>query len=945
MLRLWTRILQVVPLCCASLGTVAFAQTPPADFTLKATAGGLAPWSQATTITIDSHGQATYTLYNTGGFTPVIAESTFTVSLSNVQQLWQTIQDSNFFNLSSPSPDPAVFDGSFATVTVTANGVSHQVLVRNTPQSTIQSLINLLNTIDPPSLQLLYTPPEQLNIVPRDPCSPLTGSTGSPSSKELTTKGLTPLKTRSRSPTTLLTAPVVVLHPGTSVAYDATLTQVVANKVATLKSKGRFFGDDVSISVDNTVPKPSDTITVTLFLEFYGRLSTQANVDKITADISSKWNGHTTTSGKIFNVEFVTLTDPNTNTPPGTPGYHEIGIATKGAVRSYVRGGHANNGTAGCIWETGVPVGTYAHEAGHLMGLPDRYDDYNKQADSSWVNANSGRSFPNDSSFAIYALSKNPGHTLADLLAYLKKEDGLSIQWDGSENDLMGKGGPGTVQQSDIDQIALNPGLLVQIPAGSVFVNKTVADQNILVTHGGDLFVSPDSIRTLNGIYGACIDAHNNIPGLGGAFDVVPSLSRWKGIAAVAYLSQFVHFMDSTGLYCGSNIAAQRAIWRLTNNTWFDPAADSLLGLAGIHLGLQDFYFPRMTTLSTDDSATLAFVPNQLFVGSIQPRFVDGSPGSKVTLNASVSQPVGAGYITSFTWRAAGPDTAVVPISQNGSSGSLTPVRSGMYMLGLNVGVTDSSLNRRTFVSPVKAYVVVPDSFTETFEHVNLTDKFPWRTYGDVPWGISGVDAETGSFSAQAGSLAPNQTSVLAIDLALPADTAITFSIRTATMDNLDAGQFLVDNVSIDVYQGISEWRVLKYPLKAGKHTLIWKSAGTSTTAGNVWLDNVFFPPHSVVTSVDSKESTIPVAFLLDQNYPNPFNPTTSIRYGLPARSHVTLSVFNTLGQQVVVLVDGDQNAGYHEVKFDGSSLSSGVYFYRLQAGTFVQTKKLLLLR
>ncbi len=89
----------------------------------------------------------------------------------------------------------------------------------------------------------------------------------------------------------------------------------------------------------------------------------------------------------------------------------------------------------------------------------------------------------------------------------------------------------------------------------------------------------------------------------------------------------------------------------------------------------------------------------------------------------------------------------------------------------------------------------------------------------------------------------------------------------------------------------------------------------------------------------------IPCEFRLEQNFPNPFNPSTTIRYGLPNRSHVSLTVFNTLGQQVVQLVNGDKEGGYHEVKFDGSGLSSGVYFYRLRAGDFVETRKLLFVR
>jgi hypothetical protein len=90
---------------------------------------------------------------------------------------------------------------------------------------------------------------------------------------------------------------------------------------------------------------------------------------------------------------------------------------------------------------------------------------------------------------------------------------------------------------------------------------------------------------------------------------------------------------------------------------------------------------------------------------------------------------------------------------------------------------------------------------------------------------------------------------------------------------------------------------------------------------------------------------SIPGEFVLLQNYPNPFNPSTSIRYGLPERSHVNLVVYNTLGQQVTVLQNGEQEAGYHDVKFDASALPSGVYFYRLHAGSYVETRKLCLVR
>jgi parallel beta-helix repeat protein len=92
-------------------------------------------------------------------------------------------------------------------------------------------------------------------------------------------------------------------------------------------------------------------------------------------------------------------------------------------------------------------------------------------------------------------------------------------------------------------------------------------------------------------------------------------------------------------------------------------------------------------------------------------------------------------------------------------------------------------------------------------------------------------------------------------------------------------------------------------------------------------------------------EGVMPAKYLLHQNYPNPFNPSTTIKYELPQSAMVKLSVYDMLGREVYVLVNERREAGVHEVKFDGSSLASGVYFYRLQAGDFTQTKRLLLLR
>jgi hypothetical protein len=94
-------------------------------------------------------------------------------------------------------------------------------------------------------------------------------------------------------------------------------------------------------------------------------------------------------------------------------------------------------------------------------------------------------------------------------------------------------------------------------------------------------------------------------------------------------------------------------------------------------------------------------------------------------------------------------------------------------------------------------------------------------------------------------------------------------------------------------------------------------------------------------------EATIeaPKVFALSQNYPDPFNPTTTISYSLATRSRVTLSVFNILGQKVRELVNGEKEAGSYNLAFDASGLASGVYFYCIQAGSFVQAKKLVVVK
>jgi hypothetical protein len=101
----------------------------------------------------------------------------------------------------------------------------------------------------------------------------------------------------------------------------------------------------------------------------------------------------------------------------------------------------------------------------------------------------------------------------------------------------------------------------------------------------------------------------------------------------------------------------------------------------------------------------------------------------------------------------------------------------------------------------------------------------------------------------------------------------------------------------------------------------------------------------SIITDVSEFHHPVITEFYLEQNYPNPFNPITKIRWQSPVGSHHTLKIYDTLGSEVVTLVDEYRNAGRYEIDFNAQPLSSGIYFYTLQAGNYKETKKMIILR
>jgi hypothetical protein len=99
-----------------------------------------------------------------------------------------------------------------------------------------------------------------------------------------------------------------------------------------------------------------------------------------------------------------------------------------------------------------------------------------------------------------------------------------------------------------------------------------------------------------------------------------------------------------------------------------------------------------------------------------------------------------------------------------------------------------------------------------------------------------------------------------------------------------------------------------------------------------------------MITDVELYSDRIPSAFYLGQNYPNPFNPTTKIKFAIPKSSFVNLKVYDVLGNEIATLLNEEKPAGLYKIDFDASGLSSGVYFYKLISGGFVETRKIIII-
>jgi hypothetical protein len=183
-------------------------------------------------------------------------------------------------------------------------------------------------------------------------------------------------------------------------------------------------------------------------------------------------------------------------------------------------------------------------------------------------------------------------------------------------------------------------------------------------------------------------------------------------------------------------------------------------------------------------------------------------------------------------------------------------------------------------------------------------------------------------------------------------DAKVVGNVLTVDLSNSSAVDMLIASradlkVADVTANGIVEW--------AAKDGAIRLAAASETDLGVVTVTFERVVPTELEITARADEGVLmgsvvkvvplPTEFSLAQNYPNPFNPLTSIEYALPEAAKVRVEVYNVLGQVIDVLVDGDQEAGFHKVTWDASDMASGVYFYRINANTFTSTKRMVLMK
>jgi hypothetical protein len=258
-----------------------------------------------------------------------------------------------------------------------------------------------------------------------------------------------------------------------------------------------------------------------------------------------------------------------------------------------------------------------------------------------------------------------------------------------------------------------------------------------------------------------------------------------------------------------------------------------------------------------------------------------------------------------------------------------------------------------------KMMAQIPNSGFETWSAGEPTGWVTWNVGTNLPI-TQTSDAHGGSLALQGTTLSINYPAGVSTDFSISSrysslkgwykyspvggDTLYIHAIFLKGTTGVAFTQFFTSGSVSSYTQFTSPMTYVssEVPDSAYIEIIMIPSGGTYHAGSTFKIDDLSFGP---VTDVQELFSTNPTVFVLLQNYPNPFNPATTISFSLPSKSFVSLKVFDLIGREVASIVSGEMSAGNHTKQWNANNLPSGVYFYRLQAGSFTETKRLMLLK
>jgi hypothetical protein len=275
--------------------------------------------------------------------------------------------------------------------------------------------------------------------------------------------------------------------------------------------------------------------------------------------------------------------------------------------------------------------------------------------------------------------------------------------------------------------------------------------------------------------------------------------------------------------------------------------------------------------------------------------------------------------------------TFSVTVSPSATNGTVIPL--------------DYLLSSTPYFSSV-TYNLIIGLVVEDWECAGFTH-FNWVSGGDAPWTITTILPYNGIDCAKSGTISDNQISELSIDITVLSTDSISFFKKVSCEQGSIYGQwwdyleFLVDGVSMGQWDGEVAWSKSSYLLSNGTHNLKWlynKDVNTASGLDASWVDDISFPPISLVNSI--QETIYNSDFNLNC-YPNPIMDNSIVSYAIPENTTVVLSLYNSIGQMVAQPVNGNQTKGNYSINFDASNLSSGTYLFVLKTNNKTLTKKI----